>query len=122
MASLLIVDDDHDILELLNDYLGSLGHTLFAAQTGTAALAALETGVAFRVAIVDWTLPDMDGGQLAAAIAAQLPQCKIILTTGRLDKLFDKNIHVVIRKPYSMRALALRVEALCQEGAPPQTP
>lgn len=122
MASLLIVDDDRDILELLNDYLGSLGHTIFAAQTGTAALTALQTGQVFSIAIVDWTLPDMNGSQLAAAIAAQLPQCKIILTTGRLDKLFDKNIHVAIRKPYSMRALALRVEALCQGGEPPERP
>jgi two-component system sensor histidine kinase EvgS len=65
----LLVDDDPVNRSLLSQLVESLGHHVVVAESGEQVLARFREGT-FHVAILDWQLPDMNGGQLAAALRA----------------------------------------------------
>jgi two-component system sensor histidine kinase/response regulator len=68
----LVVDDNTAAREITAGYLGSFGFEQQAVAGGQAALEALRAaanaGRPFRVVLLDWRLPDMDGGQLVEAV------------------------------------------------------
>jgi CheY-like chemotaxis protein len=65
--SVLLVDDNEDALELLSAFVERAGHQVVVAHDGPGALAALDR---FRpsVAVIDISMPVMDGYELAARI------------------------------------------------------
>ena len=79
----LLVDDNEDALELLSTFVESAGHEVVVAGDGTAALAVLDR---FHpsVAVIDITMPLMDGYELAARIRARSPdeQPYLVALTG----------------------------------------
>ncbi|HYP47383.1 MAG TPA: response regulator [Thermoleophilaceae bacterium] len=70
----LVVDDNATQRSVLSDYLTGWGMTVEAAATGQAALDRLRLeaagGQPFAVALLDLSLPDIDGLQLAKTLAA----------------------------------------------------
>lgn len=77
---LLIVDDDHDAVELLALALASSGHEIRVATAGAEALA-VSREFKPEVALLDVGLPDMDGFELAARIRA-IPGLERIRVVG----------------------------------------
>ncbi len=114
MAKLLVVDDDVDILELLTEYLANEGHSVVVARTCAELSLVLTTQTDFRGVVLDWCLPGCSGIELLGRIAAQMPACPILVTTGHSRDAVPAQAPVfgVVRKPYSLRALALRIEAM----------
>jgi CheY-like chemotaxis protein len=72
VCTILIVDDDVDTREALADNLGGEGHSVLLAMNGCHALELLELGRSMGVgpclALVDLTMPVMDGWALLAAL------------------------------------------------------
>jgi two-component system sensor histidine kinase/response regulator len=70
----LVVDDNAAARDITASYLASFEFERQAVGGGQAALEALraaaEAGRPFRIVLLDWRLPDMDGGQLVAAVRA----------------------------------------------------
>ena len=67
---ILVVDDDRDSAEMIAEFLAAQGHqTTFALNGKTAIATALE--LVPDLALLDITLPDMDGYQLAQQLRAQ---------------------------------------------------
>jgi DNA-binding response OmpR family regulator len=121
-GTLLIVEDDADVLAVLTEYLGTLGHRVVPAASGQEALERLRTSaVRFDLAVVDWTLRDLTGRDVLQALRERQPDCRIIVTTGHsADIVSDARLGVgpggVLRKPFTMRTLALRVEMLLEQA------
>ena len=81
-ASLLLVDDEEDLLEVLQEYLTAQGCRVVTARTGREAVERLGTSTPFDVALVDWSLPDIGGREVVQAIRERHPDCRVIVTTG----------------------------------------
>lgn len=64
MARVLVVDDDHDILTLVEHRLRKGGHKVIAVSTGQEALDVVAERGAPDVAVLDVTMPGMDGLEL----------------------------------------------------------
>lgn len=79
--TLLIVDDDPFMRELLTESLTEAGYNVSASEDGKGALRALSL-TDFQVALVDLSLPDTDGMDLIDAIADGSPEAQIIIMTG----------------------------------------
>ena len=60
---ILVVDDDHDVRQLLVNMLSSLGHAAMVAEDGVRALVALEHSQPDLV-LLDFAMPGMNGGSL----------------------------------------------------------
>lgn len=79
--SLLIIDDDAFMRELLTESLSEAGYETSAAETGSEGLERLNHRP-FQVALVDLSLPDMDGMEVVDRLATDSPDTQIIILTG----------------------------------------
>lgn len=79
--SILIVDDDKDILETLSEFLGFKGYSVDTAETGREALDKSKTRL-FNLALLDIKLPDMEGTELLAKLHELAPRTMKIMITG----------------------------------------
>ena len=84
MKTILIVDDDPEILNLLPDFLADLPVKCHIANSGRAALA-LIADHAIDVVISDIKMPEMDGLALLQKLQAQGFAGPVVLMTGIVD-------------------------------------
>jgi two-component system phosphate regulon response regulator PhoB len=121
-ASILIVEDEKEIRELLVFTLLRDGYEVIEAETAEVALEKIDNRLPDLI-LVDWMLPGMDGIDLAKRLrrdelTADLP---IVMLTARgeeADKLksFAGGIDDYITKPFSPRELLARVKALLRRS------
>lgn len=83
-ASLLLVDDESNILASLRRLFRPLGYTIHIAESGAAGLEILEKEPVDLV-ISDMRMPQMDGAQFLEQVALRWPQTVRILLTGYAD-------------------------------------
>jgi CheY-like chemotaxis protein len=108
-ASILVVDDEPDVRQVVAEFLQEVGYHVVQAESGAAALDALRTDDGINLLITDIRMPDMSGVELADHAAVQFPLLKIILISGytvthQLRRRF-------LRKPFRMRELVAAVRA-----------
>ena len=103
--SVLIVEDD-PILRVMYERIASqsMVHAVIV-ETGAEALAALYQGATFTLVVLDLTLPDMDGLDLAEAVRKRLPDARLVCISG-LAALAQRNgrsrvFDAVLDKPLS---------------------
>lgn len=80
-ASVLIVEDDTEILETLSTLLQQKGYTTDIAKTGKEAMQKAKDKF-FNVALLDIRLPDMEGTKLLTTMNKNLPEMVKIMITG----------------------------------------
>ena len=117
MTSVLLADDDEDILELVRLGLSGHGFEILLARDGASAFAtAREQKPA--VALLDVAMPELDGYQVASALKDD-PATKdifVILFTARaqptdVEKGYEAGADDYITKPFTLKALQSRVFA-----------
>jgi DNA-binding NtrC family response regulator len=80
---IIIIDDDRDYLELMAGKLRDLGyHNLRLSDNPLEAAAAFEKGEPFDVALIDMTMPDMNGMALLDHIKNTSPGTECIMVTA----------------------------------------
>lgn len=108
---ILIVDDEADILDVLEEYLKGKGYEVCCVGSGREALDLLRHPTSpFDAALVDWSIPGIDGKDVIQQVHEILPSCVIFSITG-----FDREmvmstavagyIRGVFKKPFSLRQL-----------------
>ena len=115
MALILVVDDEHDLNNLVRDQLLAQGHRVMQVFDGGAAVAAVAAEVPDLV-ILDWMLPDLDG----LAVCRRLREnhvMPIIMLTARgeeIDRVMGLEVGAddYVAKPFAMRELLARVRAM----------
>jgi DNA-binding NtrC family response regulator len=108
--TVLVVDDNRQICELLDEFLKSNDFDVLCAHDGTEALSLID---AHRVdlAIVDLLLPGPCSGDEVAAHASER-NAKVITISGTLasDTRGRDLQHCHLQKPFRMHALATAIE------------
>ena len=105
VATLLLVDDEVNILNSLRRILRSEPYRLFTASGGEAALALLDQQP-IDLVISDARMPGMDGATLLAQVQRRWPECLRILLTGYADitttvkAINEGQIYRYISKPW----------------------
>ena len=114
--SILLVDDDKTILELLSDLLLSYDYNVVAAGCGKEALKEYYNNPNFELIIVDKTMPDIDGLELIKKIRESNSKVPIILTSGSHETinqdLTDYRINKKIKKPFNFEQLLDEIQNL----------
>jgi CheY-like chemotaxis protein len=99
--TILIVDDDPNILDTARDILEEAGYTVYAEGTGAAALAKLKSTPA-DLALFDFNLPDTGGLDLAVAAKKMCPKMAVFLMTGEAGidlGAAEAAVDIVLTKP-----------------------
>jgi len=82
--TILLVDDEPDIRDVLDIYLTDLGYTVHTAENGEAALQTFHRIVP-AIVLSDIKMPGMDGIELLRRIKAEVPATEVIMLTGHGD-------------------------------------
>ncbi|MEI6749103.1 MAG: response regulator transcription factor [Bacteroidales bacterium] len=114
--TILLVEDDPNLSDVLKDYLELLGYKVLLARDGEAGLKTFEKH-AIDLCILDVMLPRKDGFTLAADIRKQNIEVPIIFLTARgqmEDRItgFKAGCDDYMAKPFSSEELSLRIEAI----------
>jgi DNA-binding NtrC family response regulator len=78
---ILLVDDEHEIVDYLSKRLKKKGHQVEGAISGADALKILKDRI-FDVAVLDLKMPQMDGIELLKRIKEEQPYLQAIMLTG----------------------------------------
>ncbi len=110
-----MVEDDLDITELLEQYLGRYQLELLSVTLPSVALEKLAIEK-FDLVLLDLGLPEMDGLDLCRTIKQKYPSVPVIISTARVDVsdkvvAFDAGADDYIAKPYEPRELVARIQA-----------
>src|SRR6478736_3574348 len=119
--NVLIIEDDHDIAELISIHLNDLALVTKHCTSGEAGLdvATVET---FDLIILDIMLPGIDGIQVCRRLREQGNIAPIIMLTAKseeIDKVLSLEIGAddYITKPFSVREFVARVRAILRRRA-----
>lgn len=117
---ILVVDDNVDILNNVREFLSMKGWTIEWCTTGSDAMRRLMVDP-FDLLILDLGLPGMDGLTICRELRAAHSKMPILMLTGRdavEDRLagFEAGTDDYLVKPFSLRELAARVEALLRRS------
>ena len=124
-ATILVVDDEPPILDLIVSYLRADGFTVHTARDGPSALAQAR---ALRpdLIVLDVLLPGMDGLEVCKELQRErwVPVLMLTARTEEADKVagFAVGADDYLTKPFSLRELAVRVRAIlrrAERAAPP---
>jgi two-component system OmpR family response regulator len=115
MLSILIVDDDAQIRQLLRDYLSDFGMSVVAVADGNAMADALKEG-SFDLVILDLMLPGEDGLSLCRSLRAK-SDIPILMLTARgeaMDRVVGLELGAddYIVKPFEPRELVARIQTI----------
>lgn len=111
--SILIVDDEHEIVSMLSYYFCKCGYTVYTATTGIDALKEAEKNP--NIILLDVNMPDMDGFTVCEKIRNHV-SCPIIFLTARVEdsdkiKGFSIGADDYVIKPFSVDELEARIAA-----------
>ncbi|MEA2972752.1 MAG: two-component system, OmpR family, alkaline phosphatase synthesis response regulator PhoP [Actinomycetota bacterium] len=113
--TVLVVDDEPKILQVVRDYLADAGFTVTTASDGTTALAQARA-VPPDLVVLDLGLPGIDGLDVARELQRRGP-VPIIMLTARSDEVdrilgLELGADDYLVKPFSPRELVARVRAV----------
>lgn len=123
--SLLVVEDESDIAELLRRVFSKEGFQVGVANDGPAALEALRRELPDLV-VLDWMLPGLSGIDVLKEMRArsETRMIPVILLTARheeIDRVLGLELGAddFVTKPFSSRELVLRIRGLLKRGERP---
>jgi len=111
--TILLVDDEPDIREVLNISLSDIGYQVLTAENGTQALNILKK-TDIPVVITDIKMPGIDGIELLRKIKLKNPETEVIMLTGHGDldlaiKSLKHEATDFITKPISDQAMEMAI-------------
>ncbi|MBL8736302.1 MAG: response regulator [Planctomycetes bacterium] len=111
-ATILVVEDQDQVMGALVRQLTALGHRVLTARNGRLALGILaERSV--DVVVSDVVMPELGGFELARLLRARVPPVPVLLMTGFVDepKAVPEGVPV-LQKPFLPRELAYQLQQL----------
>lgn len=113
--SILIVDDEVALLELVEESLSGLGYKVYTATNGVEALQRLDETPAVELLFSDVVMPGgINGYELAEKAIEKNPGLKILLTSGYTEMAVARNGQTrfnthFLSKPYKLTELAHKI-------------
>jgi DNA-binding response OmpR family regulator len=118
MSTIVVVDDDADILGLLEYKLTAAGHQVTAEADGEAGLAAIHE-VRPELVVLDWMMPRMTGIEVCLEMRKDpgLADIPVLFLTAKaqesdVQRGFAAGGNDYVVKPFSPRELSTRIDAL----------
>lgn len=128
MTTILCVDDDPYLTDLLCYGFGRAGITVVTAHTGRDGLRQLRQGrtAPIDLVLLDVTIPDMDGFTVLTALRAVSSVPVIMLTARHLEQDvltgLEHGADDYVPKPFSMQVLVTRVQAVLRRAEARRAP
>ncbi len=118
---MLVVDDEHSIVDAVATALGYEGFAVSTAMSGRTAIAMAQEGT-FDLIVLDVMLPDLDGFDVADRLRSDGIDTPILFLTARsgLDdkgRAFAAGADDYVTKPFSLAEIVMRVRAIIRRSS-----
>jgi DNA-binding response OmpR family regulator len=124
-ATVLVVEDERKLRELVRSYLERAGFTVLSTESGAEALT-LAASASPDLVVLDLGLPDVPGETVARELRAAGSTPIVMLTARSAEEDRIRGLELgaddYVTKPFSPRELVLRVQAVLRRGAPVAEP
>jgi two-component system phosphate regulon response regulator PhoB len=125
-ASILIIEDDEGIQDMLSYSLEPDGYKIYSGYTAKEGWEVIESKQVDLV-LLDWMLPDRSGIDLLYRIRKYYSQLPVIMITARGEEEdrvlgLDVGADDYITKPFSVRELKSRIQAVLRRSMPDEQP
>jgi two-component system, OmpR family, response regulator RegX3 len=118
-ATVLVVDDERKIRDLVRSYLEHAGYSVLVAESGERALDAVERAHPDML-VLDLMLPDLSGEEVARTLRTRsdIPIIMLTAKVGEEDRVngFQLGADDYLIKPFSPRELVARVDAVLRRS------
>jgi DNA-binding response OmpR family regulator len=119
-GTVVVVDDEPNIADLVELYLEREGYRVTKAGTGAAALQAVAEQRP-RLVVLDVGLPDLDGLEVCRRLRAEGSTVPVLVLTARADEVdtvvgLDAGADDYVTKPFRLAELLARARALLRRG------
>jgi DNA-binding response OmpR family regulator len=120
-ATVLVVEDERKLRELVRSYLERAGFAVLSTESGAEAITLAATAAPDLV-ILDLGLPDVPGESVLREVRALGPVPVLMLTAMSSEEDRIRGLELgaddYVTKPFSPRELVLRVQAILRRGGP----
>jgi DNA-binding response OmpR family regulator len=113
--SVLVIDDDEATSELLRFVLEAEGYRVEWAPDGRSGITRITAG-GVDFALLDWHLPDMEGGVVLRALAEHDANVPVVLLTASCRTVREPlpdSVRVALAKPFDLDRLLDTVSTYC---------
>ena len=118
-ATVLLVEDERKLRELVRSYLERAGFTVLSTSSGAEAIS-LATSASPDLVVLDLGLPDISGETVASELRGTGPTPILMLTARAAEEDRIRGLELgaddYVTKPFSPRELVLRVQAILRRG------
>ena len=120
METILLVEDEEPVLEVVRNLLGLNRYLVIEAHDGYQALAiCTDYSDVIHLMITDIIMPQMNGIELAKRARIIRPAMKVLFMSGYVPEYLQQhgltNEMVLLRKPFDLEDLVLKIRA-AREG------
>jgi PAS domain S-box-containing protein len=122
--TILVVEDEAIIRELLQNALENVGYKVILASDGEQALKTFRAQrESIDCVLLDMVLPNMDGAEVYAAMRELDPDVRVILCTGYslrgpIEEMLRQGVAAVLRKPFQIEELGSVLRAVLDKPLP----
>jgi DNA-binding response OmpR family regulator len=120
-ATVLLVEDERKLRDLVRSYLERAGFTVLSTESGAEAIT-LAAAASPDLVVLDLGLPDVPGETVARELRSAGPVPVLMLTAKSAEEDRIRGLELgaddYVTKPFSPRELVLRVQAILRRGGP----
>ena len=117
-GTVLLVDDEQNVLAVTSQMLTKSGYTVIEAKTGREAIESYTRDrEKIDLIILDMVMPEIGGGDVYDSIKALNPRAKVLLASGyslegQAREIMKRGCDGFIQKPFSLKELASKVKMI----------
>jgi two-component system cell cycle sensor histidine kinase/response regulator CckA len=119
--TILVVEDDRGVLNIVESMLERKGFTVLKAGTGTEAVALSEASAEIDLVITDVGIPDMSGTEVWESVNSVHPESRVLFISGYPEDFaalrdFETDNRIFLEKPFGSETLLSRVRETLDYG------
>ena len=120
--TVLLVDDEHMIIEVGQEILRALGYKVIVATNGHEALSIFqERWRGIDLVILDLVMPGLSGGETFDRLKKINPGISVLLCSGyslsgQATEILDRGCNGFIQKPFKLRELSLKLREILDQN------
>lgn len=122
MKTILVVDSEHQMLEIVKETLGGCGYNIIPRPDAESALSVIREGTGIDLVITDYRMPGMNGMEFLTILRQDFPSVPVIMLDGHSSvetylQSLSLGAFEYLNKPFKKKELHHTVRSALQQPA-----